>query len=245
MNESEFEDLPIPEKCPYCLERQIPKECFSKPYPDSAENLINIYDVDDLPDIFRVFQCLKCNKFFMQVYTIGTNNEGYLSYIPTEYELALDNIDIEINQSIKDLSPDFVEIYSEAYQAERYGLKRICGVGYRKAIEFLIKDYAIDNNPIDTPKISEMALGAVINEYLSDIPKLKNMAKVAAWIGNDETHYLKQHPSKDISDMKQFTKVTVMFIEAEISAQETLVEAKNPTFAGIKEDAVSDNDLPF
>ena len=44
---------------------------------------------------------------------------------------------------IKDISPSFDSIYNQAFCAEQLSLDQICGVGYRKALEFLIKDYQI------------------------------------------------------------------------------------------------------
>jgi hypothetical protein len=41
-------------------------------------------------------------------------------------------------------SGDFLEIYRHAAFAEGDALDQICGPGYRKALEFLIKDYIVD-----------------------------------------------------------------------------------------------------
>lgn len=49
----------------------------------------------------------------------------------------------EFDQTIKDISPSFVQIFNEAYSAEQINLSHISGMGYRKALEFLIKDYVI------------------------------------------------------------------------------------------------------
>jgi len=38
-------------------------------------------------------------------------------------------------------------------------LKEICGVGYRKALEFLIKDYVILNHDDEKEKIEKNSLG--------------------------------------------------------------------------------------
>jgi hypothetical protein len=49
----------------------------------------------------------------------------------------------DVPEEIRIISPLFVEIVSEATAAEAFGLKQVAGVGYRKALEFLIKDYCI------------------------------------------------------------------------------------------------------
>jgi hypothetical protein len=45
--------------------------------------------------------------------------------------------------TISKVSPDFCAIYEEAFKAEQYSLLLVAGPGYRKALEFLIKDYII------------------------------------------------------------------------------------------------------
>ena len=48
----------------------------------------------------------------------------------------------DFSEEIEKISPAFVNIYNQAYAAEQLQLDEISGVGYRKALEFLIKDYA-------------------------------------------------------------------------------------------------------
>jgi hypothetical protein len=50
-------------------------------------------------------------------------------------------------ESIQMLSPQFCAIYAEAAAAEAGELIQICGLGYGKALEFLMKDYAKRENP--------------------------------------------------------------------------------------------------
>ena len=45
-------------------------------------------------------------------------------------------------ESIVKISPTFNQVYAEAEEATQLGLAQIAGPGYRKAFEFLIKDYA-------------------------------------------------------------------------------------------------------
>ena len=47
------------------------------------------------------------------------------------------------SEIIVKVSSDFVNIYNQAYCAEQLSLDQVCGVGYRKALEFLIRDYLI------------------------------------------------------------------------------------------------------
>jgi hypothetical protein len=96
--------------------------------------------------------------------------------------------------------------------AEDRGWKLIAGPGYRKALEFLIKDYLCRLHSTEAEKIKGMTLAACIAEYV-DHAKLKAMAARAAWLGNDETHYVRKWEEKDLDDLKTLVNLTVHWIE--------------------------------
>jgi len=105
-----------------------------------------------------------------------------------------------------------VEIYNQALAAEAGDLTEIVGIGLRKAVEFLIKDFAIHQKPSDEQDIKKSFLGNCIKNYIDD-PNIKECATRAAWLGNDETHYLRKWVEKDISDLKLLIQLTVNWIE--------------------------------
>jgi hypothetical protein len=122
---------------------------------------------------------------------------------PTEHEFA---------DSIKNISPSFSAIAGEAMNAEGRGWKLIAGPGYRKALEFLMKDYLCRLHPAEAEKIRGMTLAACIAEHVDHV-KLKAMAARAAWLGNDETHYVRKWEDKDLDDLKTVINLTVHWIE--------------------------------
>src|SRR3712207_6141464 len=110
---------------------------------------------------------------------------------------------------IKTLSPIFYEIYNQAYKAQQLELTQICGPGYRKALEFLIKDYImskLDEGQRDS--IKKKLLAQCINDNIENT-QIQEVAKRATWLGNDETHYLKEWLDKDISDLVQTIDLTI------------------------------------
>lgn len=119
----------------------------------------------------------------------------------------------EFEQNISDLSPRFIEIYHQAEKAEQAGLSEICGMGYRKALEFLIKDYLIKNNPESEEEIAGELLSPSINRIENS--KIKTLAKGSAWLGNDECHYIRKHEDYSIDDLKVFINAVVAFINSE------------------------------
>lgn len=119
-------------------------------------------------------------------------------------------------ESIKTISPDFCAIFDEALRAEELGLKLVCGPGYRKALEFLIKDYLICQNAAAAAEISALQLGRCINQYVAN-ERLKTVATRAAWLGNDETHYSRKWEGKELNDLKALVNLVVNWIEMEES----------------------------
>ena len=121
----------------------------------------------------------------------------------------------EFSENIFSFSPAFIEIYNDAIAAEGYGLDNIVGIGLRKALEFLIKDYLLYTKPEHQEQILKKMLGPCIKEYIAN-PNIKNMAERAVWLGNDHTHYVKKWEDKDIKDLKILIDLTLHWIEMEM-----------------------------
>ena len=55
--------------------------------------------------------------------------------------------DAKIAEGIGEISPNFVKILNQSLAAESHNLDQIVGIGLRKALEFLIKDYCFHMHP--------------------------------------------------------------------------------------------------
>jgi hypothetical protein len=130
-------------------------------------------------------------------------------------------------EEIGEISPDFTEIYNQSHFAELEKLNLICGMGYRKALEFLIKDYAIKLHNDQEKQIKKMPLNSCLHKFIED-QDIKEMAERAIWLGNDETHYVKRWGSKDIQDLKNLIDLTVFYISMKLRTEKYKKEmAKN------------------
>jgi hypothetical protein len=93
-------------------------------------------------------------------------------------------------------------------------LTEVAGPGFRKALEFLVKDYAILLNPQQAEAIKQKQLASVIKEFLPG-DKLGVVSSRAAWLGNDQTHYECRWVGKDLQDLKKLIDATAHFIAME------------------------------
>lgn len=201
------------DKCPICNSSIAPVE---------KSKFFN----SDSKMYFFMFECPACNKGFITHYNYTNERKikNYISYNMLKLVNSYPKVPElhQFDENIKKLSSNFCEIFNQAYVAEQMNLNEIAGIGYRKALEFLIKDYCIDKNKEQEEKIKKEPLSQVITNYiLSD--KIRNLAKASIWIGNDETHYVRKYEDKDIKDLKRFISATVAYITYELiadSAQE-------------------------
>ncbi|QQN86682.1 DUF4145 domain-containing protein [Bacillus toyonensis] len=166
----------------------------------------------------------KCGALFFATYMYDENpnplpweeDEGYVYTFKYAYPKGKEKATFP--QEIVELSAGFIDIYNQAYIAEQEGLNLICGVGYRKSLEFLIKDFAIKINPLSVEGIKKDTLMNCLKKYV-DHPKIKAMAERAVWLGNDETHYERKWKEKDIQDLKTLIRLTVGYIELHLVSE--------------------------
>jgi hypothetical protein len=81
-------------------------------------------------------------------------------------------------------------------------------MGLRKALEFLVKDFAIRLKPQDEVQIRAARLGDCIKKYIDDAG-VKFLAEKSAWLGNDSTHYEPRNPDFTIADLKGLLELTI------------------------------------
>ena len=115
-------------------------------------------------------------------------------------------------EAVSKLSPTFVSIFAEAEEAAQLGLKQIAGPGYRKAFEFLVKDYAKSLAPDRSEEIDAKFAGTVVSEFVKD-PRIQAVAKRSLWLGNDESHYIRKWTELNVTDLVTLIKLTANWIE--------------------------------
>jgi hypothetical protein len=74
-------------------------------------------------------------------------------------------------------------------------------------------------------------LGNVIKDHLDDA-LIKEVAKRATWLGNDETHYVRKWVDKDISDLKSLVRIAMNFVDSVLEAERHISDMPEPQKPG-------------
>lgn len=189
--------------CPICGVSLVPKLAAAISLNGACE---------DGDKAFLLNYCSNCKECFISRHIYDAENDVYLFNSSS----PLKHTNHYFSENIKKLSPDFVTIYNDSLNAEKLGLTSICGMGYRKALEFLIKDYALSLSPSEETEILKAPLSACIKKFIND-DRLKTLATASTWIGNDETHYIKKNPNYGIESQKIFINAFVTFIDSNLA----------------------------
>jgi hypothetical protein len=172
-------------------------------------------------EIDALFVCPKndCRRMFIGSYKHSFQNNTYhLRTVRPSTPKA-----VTVAKEVVDISPQYAEIFSQAMLAEAYGLGEIAGVGLRKSLEYLIKDYCTLQHPDKEDDIKKRPIAQVIEAFVSN-ENVKQCAKRAIWLGNDETHYVRKWVEKDINDLKLLLQITVSWIQQEVVTKKLLDE---------------------
>jgi len=185
----------FPNICPRCNQGIMPVLIYA------------VFINEDQVGFSALFLCPSCERQFLTHFIMISRNQ--YRYINVEPQSPIEKV---FDENLSKISISFIEIYNQAYAAEAYSLNHIAGMGYRKALEFLIKDYILYVDPLKEEEIknTKLQLKDLIEKYI-DNQNIKDTAKASIWLGNDETHYVRKH-NFDIEDLKKFIDCCVSWI---------------------------------
>jgi hypothetical protein len=208
-----------PDQCPICHR-------FGKPFRLSAVLIEAEPNQNERDELQIGYRCARrrCGRMFVARYTrSGRNSPKFIHFdsVPETPEKS------NFSKHISEVSPSFISIHDQALAAEAAGLDQIAGIGFRKALEFLIKDFCVSRNDTSAEIIKRLQLGNVIKQFVDD-PRLQTVAERAAWLGNDESHYVRKWEDKDITDLKTLIRVSANWIENVILTEKYSADMQPP-----------------
>ncbi|MTS09290.1 DUF4145 domain-containing protein [Streptococcus parasanguinis] len=202
-----YVDVTVTDVCPNCGRGIEPILKDSSFYKDGSNHIL-----------FLTLFCNSCKYAWVDSY-------NYLNDYGNTYPRNLHHYKEQPSgfpKEISNLSPQGVKTYTQSLQAEADGYDTLVGIGLRKSLEFIVKDFLIQKFPEKADEIKKKLLGQVIIDYIND-PILQKLAQATSWIGNDETHYVRRHTDKDLQDLKKFLNATIRYIEYQL----TILDAQN------------------
>ena len=198
-----------PNECPYCRKSFNANGCDLFHYYQRIHNIAAI--------LYSGYLCPTCEKLFVIRYMISCiGNNSDQDPCPIYESIPHPDSVVTFSKAIEQFSKRYCDVYRQAVKAENDGLTEICGMGYRKALEILIKDYAIKLQPEKEEQICKTMLKNCIEKYITE-ERVQGLAKGAAWLGNNETHYKHIDSPCDIEDMKRFIKSVETLIECDLN----------------------------
>ncbi|MFQ5793667.1 MAG: hypothetical protein ACE5JP_01285 [Candidatus Bipolaricaulia bacterium] len=206
----------IPNTCPLCHRAIRPTQFFAFLQPN--ERLQVTYGCTNE----------ECQRLFIAIYRyVSDPGKGQTWYkfqevAPVEIEKR------GFSKEIESCSEDFTKIYNQAFAAEQLGLDLICGAGYRKALEFLVRDYCVHlnrDNEEEKEKVKSKPLANCIDENIKN-KRIKAMAERAWWLGSDEAHYMRLYEENDIEDLKALIEATRSWVETDLITEQYSEEIK-------------------
>ncbi|USS86451.1 hypothetical protein M3M38_07230 [Fructilactobacillus cliffordii] len=199
-----------------------PNFCPFENIPSNFRYVSESYDYENLgPTSYRfevTYQCQGCYKYVAVGYISNMDSGSVIDY---DFNFTNNKIKFPFNEDVENNFPDFKIIYTQAQKAEKYGLNEIAGPGYRKAFENLIKEYLIKFCDKKEESIQKRSLSDCASDLGDET--INKIAKVAIWVGNDQTHYdSNQNPNLDLNDLKNGINFTVNYLISEIEKKKLL-----------------------
>ena len=154
-------------------------------------------------------KCTSCQETFFFACEYSKNSNAY---IPVSYP-AISFIPYS-NETLQKISPRFIDMYNQSLLAEFNKNFELAAVGYRSALEFLVKDYAITDLGENKDEVSSKTLCNAIGTYLHQEALVKT-ADVVRILGNDFTHYQRKYPEHDFILLKKYMDIFLGQIEAQ------------------------------
>lgn len=199
--------LVLPATCPNCGVANNPQSNFIGLYSNIAA---------------FTHLCTRCSKYHYTMQAIRANDgeaeELFLCY--PEYSVE------KVPTLLLEHCPNFSRVYSQALRADSEGLEDLAGMGYRAALEFLIKDYALAFNLDTLEDIAKLkTLSTTISHYFNKKNGellAFNTAEVVSIVGNDFTHWYKEHDFT-LSDIKNYLDIMITYINAKFQMKYPIV----------------------
>ena len=191
-----YHPVDVPLYCPYCGKAVEFKETGST----------DIFFKNNHYFYLKILYSKCCEKYSSALYLLKRQNQSsdeisLISFYPNSRGKYF-------SKYIQDLSPDCIRLYNDSSFAFDNNMNDLAGMGYRKSLEYLVKDYAITELKKPEQEVSKKKLYNAIEEYLPN-NMLINAADVVRILGNDKTHFQEKFQEYDVQVIKEYLDILI------------------------------------
>lgn len=155
------------------------------------------------------YECNACLKGYLAIYEIDIEN------CSSVFKMFYPSVPSSFNDKIiEKTSPRFIKMYNQALASEKLENTELAAIGFRAALEILIKDYAVNELGASLEEVEKKTLHKAISDHLDS--ELVKSADVVRILGNDNTHYVQQYPEHDFEVLKDYMDIFISQIRVKL-----------------------------
>lgn len=197
----------VPTLCPNCGARNNP-----------ITELIGFKKVGSYIICAYIHRCTSCQKYH---YTV---QKYYKSFAINMIMIYPETSYTKFDEVISKTSEKFIDIYQQAELAESHNCYELAGMGYRAALEVLIKDYALNVLHDNKQYIEQLTLNDAIEHYFKGKDhEMDNItANVVRINGNNLVHWDKPedfNSQETLDTLKEYFNIFLEVITAKIKTK--------------------------
>ncbi|MDU6791728.1 MAG: hypothetical protein E6427_03320 [Anaerococcus sp.] len=203
-----------PLTCPYC----------GKVVELTERDSTNMFFSKNQEIYLKILFAKCCSKNLAVTYLLEKpQNEKIKIEFISSYPMSSDTY---FYPSIQDLSPNCIRLYKDSSFAYDHNMYDLAAMGYRKSLEYLIKDYAIKELNKPKEEVVKKSLYDSISSYMP-LQQLINTADVVRLLAKDKTHYQEKYKEYDIEVLKKYLDIFLKLIDTDYSINHPPVYRQN------------------
>lgn len=202
LNTTNNHKLEIPSVCPWC------KVSFNP----IIRKIDNFNESGELTFVVR-YHCGYCLKKSIAVLTSKAGETILRQRVIYPAAKGTDFPD-----ELSEVSPRFIQLYHSAERSETAGDLDLAGMGYRAAMEILLKDSALKNSEDSKNSIAKLKIGQAIEKYFGTNPFGLVSADVVRLTANDFVHW--DRPDnfdgrKSLDEIKAYLEIFIATVKVQ------------------------------
>lgn len=204
----------IPTLCPHCKVSNNP-----------ITELIGSKKVSSYIIYAYTHKCTSCQNYHFTVQKYSWHIPGYFKALDAHMLMIYPETSYtKFDEVISKTSEKFIDIYQQAELAESHNCYELAGMGYRAALEVLIKDYALNVLHDNKQYIEQLTLNDAIGHYFKGKDyEINNItANIVRINGNNFVHWDKPedfNSKKALDTLKEYFNIFLEVITAKIKTK--------------------------